>query len=250
MTAPSAQLAGRAGTAGVHLLVVCRTAIEPAYTAAIEAAGFVPAFAGSLGEAVRMAVARPPEAVLALADAAAAGDLCEVLRALGPHPLVIAAPDLPPDAAAACLDQGADAVITMLVPAAELAVRLRAAWLRAADQASRVTHRRIGVRDVVIDLGARTVHRRGEPIDLSPTEFHVLALLAERPGQVVTNRELLTRVWGEECADDVHYVRLYIGYLRAKLEDDPRRPRLILTQWGVGYRLAAEEAATAWPAVP
>lgn len=80
-------------------------------------------------------------------------------------------------------------------------------------------------------------------MDVTPIEFSILSVLAEQPGRVVTTRELLTRVWGPAYADDVHYIRLYIGYLRAKLENDPRHPRVILNQWGVGYRLAVSEPA-------
>src|SRR5207248_9882003 len=103
----------------------------------------------------------------------------------------------------------------------------------------------ITIGDLTMDPGTRSVRLRGKEISLSPTEYQVLALLAERPGQIMTNHELLTRVWSEEYTDDLHYVRLYIGYLRAKLERDPRHPELILTQWSVGYRLAMERAVKA-----
>ena len=81
------------------------------------------------------------------------------------------------------------------------------------------------------------VRRRGRVVPLTPTEFRILRVLAERPGAVCTNRMVLEQVWGEEFADCTHYLRLYIGYLRKKLEEDPRHPRLLVTEWGVGYRL-------------
>jgi two-component system KDP operon response regulator KdpE len=86
-------------------------------------------------------------------------------------------------------------------------------------------------------------------VRLSPTEFKVLAVLAEHPGRVVTNGEILSRVWGPEFRDDIHYVRLYIGYLRQKLTPDPSQPALIVNQWGVGYRLVVSGEADGWSEV-
>lgn len=169
-----------------------------------------------------------------------AAEQCEILRAVGDFPLIVTWRDALPAVAAACLDRGADAAIALPLPARELAARIRAVLRRADEQSPPAAQPRVTIGDLSIDLNARLVWMRGREIELSPTEFQVLAVLAETPGRVVTNPELLTRVWGEEYADEVHYVRLYIGYLRSKLEEDPRAPRLILNQWGVGYRLAAE----------
>jgi two-component system KDP operon response regulator KdpE len=81
-----------------------------------------------------------------------------------------------------------------------------------------------------------------KPIHLTPTEFKLLARLAQSAGQVVTHRQLLADVWGPEYTEHTHYLRLYMGQLRAKLEDDPADPERLLTEPGVGYRLAEPAA--------
>jgi DNA-binding response OmpR family regulator len=92
--------------------------------------------------------------------------------------------------------------------------------------------------EVAIDLAERRVTRAGQPIHLTPTEFRLLAALAERPGHTLSPETLLDRVWGSEYADDVENVKRYIHYLRQKLETDPDHPELILTERGFGYYLA------------
>ena len=92
--------------------------------------------------------------------------------------------------------------------------------------------------DLRVDLDARVVEARGRPVHLTPTEFKLLARLVRSAGKVVTHRQLLTEVWGPEFIDHTHYLRLYMGQLRAKIEDDPDEPRHLLTETGVGYRLA------------
>jgi len=93
---------------------------------------------------------------------------------------------------------------------------------------------------VQMDFGERTILKNGEEVSLTPTEFNLLAYLAQNRGRVLTHRELLTHVWGWEYADETQYLKLYISYLRKKLEDDPRSPKIILTERGVGYRFARQ----------
>src|SRR5262249_29881991 len=97
-----------------------------------------------------------------------------------------------------------------------------------------------GLDDLQVDLATRTVLREGQPVHLTPTEFDLLAALVRSAGRVVTHRQLLTTVWGPEYTEHTHYLRLYMGQLRAKLERDPAEPRHLLTETGVGYRLAIE----------
>lgn len=92
--------------------------------------------------------------------------------------------------------------------------------------------------EIIIDLAEQRVTRRNQPVHLSPTEFRLLAALAEQPGHTVSPKELLARVWGNEYADDVENVKRYIHYLRQKLEVDVEHPELILTERGFGYYLA------------
>jgi two-component system KDP operon response regulator KdpE len=91
---------------------------------------------------------------------------------------------------------------------------------------------------LVVDIAAHRVARHGQPVHLTPTEFKLLARLVRSAGQVVTHRTLLAEVWGPEFTEHTHYLRLYMGQLRAKLEADPADPQVLLTEPGVGYRVA------------
>lgn len=90
--------------------------------------------------------------------------------------------------------------------------------------------------ELEVDLIKRQVIVRGKPVRLTPTEFHLLSCLVRRAGQVVSREALLAQVWGPERIDKVNYLKLYIHYLRRKIEKDPSKPEYILTEWGVGYR--------------
>ncbi|GAB4216166.1 MAG: response regulator transcription factor [Roseiflexaceae bacterium] len=94
-----------------------------------------------------------------------------------------------------------------------------------------------GNNEIQIDKQKREVLVRGEPVDLTPTEYDLLLLLAENAGTVMAHEALLQGVWGQEYTKDNDYLKVYIWHLRRKLENDPRDPKLLLTEWGVGYRL-------------
>jgi two-component system KDP operon response regulator KdpE len=87
-----------------------------------------------------------------------------------------------------------------------------------------------------IDLGRRTVMANNSPIDLTPTEFRLLAALVQKIDCVIPHHQLLRQVWGPEYSEEIHYLKLYVRYLRRKLEKDPSNPEYLLTEWGVGYR--------------
>jgi two-component system, OmpR family, KDP operon response regulator KdpE len=96
--------------------------------------------------------------------------------------------------------------------------------------------------DLRVDLTRREVSVGGRQIDLTPTEYRLLAALAARPGEIIEHRELLTQVWGPDCVDEDLYLKLYVRYLRQKIELDPSRPTRVLTRRGVGYYLAADRS--------
>ena len=137
------------------------------------------------------------------------------------------------------LDAGADDYLTKPFGIGELLARVRAGLrrsLRAATGESRV---RLG--NVVVDFEKRIAKRDTEELRITATEFRLLACLAKRLGSVVTHRELLREVWGPTHQADTHYLRIYMKQLREKLEVDPVRPRYLLTDIGVGYRMLADE---------
>jgi two-component system KDP operon response regulator KdpE len=135
------------------------------------------------------------------------------------------------------LDAGADDYLVKPFSVGELLARMRVA-LRHRGTALKPALTRYEADGVTVDLAAHRVDLRGEAVHLTPTEFKLLARLVRSAGQVVTHRQLLADVWGEEFTEHTHYLRLYMGQLRAKLELDPADPRLLLTEPGVGYRLA------------
>jgi len=137
------------------------------------------------------------------------------------------------------LDAGADDYLTKPFGTGELLARMRVA-LRNAARAAGEGEPVFTVGELKVDLGARRVFVGEEEIHLTRTEYNLLALLVKHAGKVLTHRQLLKEVWGPGSAGESHYLRVYMGQLRHKLERDPARPRYLLTETGVGYRLKAE----------
>lgn len=135
------------------------------------------------------------------------------------------------------LDAGADDYLTKPFGAGELLARVRANVRRhrsaGAEDASPVFR----FSDIEVDRPARRVRRAGQEVHLTPIEYRLLATLVANAGRVLTHRQLLREVWGPQHADQTHYLRIYLGHLRQKLEDDPAQPRHLLTETAVGYRL-------------
>ena len=133
------------------------------------------------------------------------------------------------------LDHGADDYITKPFGMGELMARIRVALRHVANQSEEPV---INIGPLTIDLAKRTVDKSGEPIKLTPIEYDLIKVLATHAGRVMTHRQLLQQVWGDQSFDTAsHYIRIYVGHLRKKIEDDPTRPKLITTEPGVGYRL-------------
>lgn len=135
------------------------------------------------------------------------------------------------------LDAGADDYLVKPFSVSELLARMRVA-LRHRGTVVKAAQTHYRCAGLEIDLAKHTVYKAGQPVHLTPTEFKLLARLLRQVGQVVTHRQLLADVWGAEHIDQTHYLRLYMAQLRAKLESNPTEPTLLLTEPGVGYRLA------------
>jgi two-component system KDP operon response regulator KdpE len=154
--------------------------------------------------------------------------------------LVLSARTLEPEKVAA-LDAGADDYVTKPFSTAELLARVRAALRRVARRAEGQPVLQFG--EVIVDLGARTATSAGGAVHLTPTEYRVLGCLAANAGLIVTQRQLIGQAWGPERIGDARSLRFHISKLRQKLEPDASRPRYILTEAGVGYRLLADDSA-------
>lgn len=137
----------------------------------------------------------------------------------------------------AALDAGADDYLSKPFGVGELLARLRVLLRRRARDASNAADVDFG--DVHVDLARRIVARAGQPVHLTQIEYRLLVTLLTHRGKVLTHRELLREVWGPSHVESNHYLRIYMGHLRQKLEADPAQPVYLLTEIGVGYRFAA-----------
>lgn len=139
----------------------------------------------------------------------------------------------------AALDAGADDYLTKPFGLGELLARIRVA-LRHAQAGTQDKGGVFCVADLKVDLAQRRIHVDGKEVHLTPIEYRLLAVLVKHAGRVLTHRQLLKEVWGPGYVERSHYLRVHMASLRHKLEADPARPRFLLTEIGVGYRLAAE----------
>lgn len=203
--------------------------------------GFEVQTAVTLSEASALLQHSPPDLVildLGLPD----GDglqLVQQVRRQSSLPIVVVSARHQEAQKIALLDAGADDYLSKPFSVAELLARMRVALRhRGTALAAAVTEHVLG--DLRVDLVTRTVTRDGLPVHLTPTEFKLLACLVRSAGRVLTHRQLLADVWGPEYTEHTHYLRLYMGQLRAKIERDPAEPRHLLTETGVGYRLAED----------
>jgi two-component system KDP operon response regulator KdpE len=205
---------------------------------ALDAAGYEPVRADTGAEGLKSIAHRPPDAVvldLGLPDMDGKDALVKARAFYNGPILVLSARDRELEKIEA-LDRGADDYMEKPFGVGELLARLRVALRHRLVRIGSDSVVRAG--EVEIDLVRRIVKRAGEPVRLSPREYDLLAALAEGAGKVMTQAQLLTAVWGPANAEDVQYLRVFIGHLRQKLEADPTSPRLIVTEPGVGYRFA------------
>jgi two-component system KDP operon response regulator KdpE len=161
------------------------------------------------------------------------------IRAWSPMPILVLSARAQERSKIEALDAGADDYVTKPFGVGELLARVRVALRHAARPST--GKEILSFEKVVVDFGKRTASRDGAEVHLTPIEFKLLACLARHLGMVVTHRQLLREVWGPSHVEHTHYLRIYMKQLRDKLEADPVRPRHLLTETGVGYRLVADD---------
>jgi len=207
----------------------------------LRAAGYAVETVATGGAALSVLKSRPASLIvldLGLPDI----DGLEVIRAVraqGQTPVIVLSARTAEDQKIRALDLGADDYLTKPFGVGELLARIRVAMRHAQPQEGDgdETYRVDGLE---IDIRTRRARKDEVEIHLTPTEFNLLARLARSAGRVVTHRQLLADVWGAEYIEHTHYLRIYMGQLRAKIEADPADPRFLLTEPGVGYRLVDE----------
>jgi two-component system KDP operon response regulator KdpE len=190
-------------------------------------------------QALTTAAVRPPDAVildLVLPDLRGT-DVAKELRAWSTVPIIVLSVVGDEHEKIAALDAGADDYVTKPFSVDELLARLRAA-LRRADPSPEPV---LAIGELRIDLEARDVTFSGKAVQLTPHEYSLLTLLARNEGKLLTHQAILREVWGRAYADESHYLHVYVSQLRRKLEPDPARPRYLLTEPGVGYRIVDPE---------
>jgi two-component system, OmpR family, KDP operon response regulator KdpE len=221
---------------GLRVLVVDdEPQILRALTTNLRGAGYEVETAGTAAEALASAAMRPPEAVildLVLPDGHGA-DVCRELRSWTAVPILVLSAVGEERAKVDALDAGADDYVTKPFGVEELLARLRAALRRTVPSGEPVL--RVG--PLVLDLDKRAFSIDGRPVPLTPIEFGLLRVLMRNEGKLLTHRALLREVWGPAYGDESHYLHVYVSQLRRKIEDDPTRPRYLVTEAGAGYRL-------------
>jgi two-component system, OmpR family, KDP operon response regulator KdpE len=225
----------------VAILIEDEPRIRSFVRTALEAEGWSVHEADTMRQGLTDARTRRPDLVildLGLPD----GDGMEFLqdfRAWSKVPVIVLSARVDEQDKVAALDAGADDYLTKPFGVGELLARVRASsrrHLEAGADAGAV----FSFGDVSIDLNLRTVRKADASVHLTPIEFRLLSLLIANAGKVLTHRQILREVWGPAHSEDGHYVRVYMGHLRQKLEDDPAQPKHILTETAVGYRLVQD----------
>jgi two-component system KDP operon response regulator KdpE len=212
---------------------------------ALEAHGYAIAGAQTGAEGLALAATKQPDILvvdLGLPDMSGLDVIARAREWYARPLLVLSARDSETDKVAA-LDLGADDYLTKPFGIGELLARLRVAERHLSARNGTPTDAIVRIGDISVDLSAHRVQRGDADIHLTPIEYQLLTTLAKHRGKVLTHRQLLREVWGAAHVESPQYLRIYMRALRRKIEDDPARPRWLLTEVGVGYRLADEPSA-------
>src|SRR5579871_2828966 len=199
-------------------------------------------------EALRTATLKPSDLIildLGLPDMDGA-DVLDRLRAWSTVPLIVLSVRSNEAEKVRLLENGADDYVVKPFGMAELLARAHAAMRRQVRASTGEPVVKAG--PLSIDLAARFVTINGERVILTPKEYRLLQILAQHAGNVVTHQFLLKEIWGSPHIHDTHYLRIFVRKLRQKIEADPTQPRILLTELGIGYRLAVPETAQPAPA--
>jgi two-component system KDP operon response regulator KdpE len=220
------------------LLVEDEPQIRRFVRAALEAEGWQVFEAETLQRGLTDAGTRKPDLVildLGLPDGDGVDFIMDV-RAWSPVPIIVLSARTNEADKIRALDAGADDYLSKPFGVGELLARVRST-LRRLRQPSLTANSAIQFGDVKVDLKARLVTKADQIIHLTPIEYRLLSVLVLNAGRVVTNPQLLREVWGPSHSESSHYIRIYMGHLRQKLEDNPTEPKFLLTEIAVGYRL-------------
>lgn len=232
-------------TSGIRILIVDdEPQIQRFLKLGLTAGGFAVTAAATASEAIRMIATTAPDLVLldlGLPDLDGK-DVIRQTRAFSQVPIiVVSARDREAEKIEA-FDLGADDYVNKPFGIGELLARIRTALRHhnpAGNSSPVLSHG-----EITLDAATHRAAKNGAPLKLTPKEFDLLALLLRNAGRVLTHRQILTAVWGPAHAEDMQYLRVLIGQLRGKLEDDQANPRYIQTEPGIGYRIIAEEPAS------
>jgi two-component system KDP operon response regulator KdpE len=231
-----------AAPAATVLLIEDDAQIRRFLRATLVSHGFRLVEATTGGEGLTEAVSRVPDLIildLGLPDT----DGLEVIRRLREWtklPIIVLSARGQERDKIQALDAGADDYVSKPFGVGELLARLRVALRRAAQAPGEAPDACFTVGELTVDLARRLVSVAGETVHLTPIEYRLLAILVRHAGKIVTQGQLLNEVWGPGHTEQAHYLRVYAAQLRRKLERNPARPRYLLTEPSVGYRLAAE----------
>jgi two-component system KDP operon response regulator KdpE len=230
---------------GRILLVDDETAIQRSVGPLLRSRGYDVDIAGTGTEALRIATAQPPDLIvldLGLPDVEGT-EVCRRIRASSSVPiLVLSARGAEADKVNA-LDLGADDYVTKPFGPEELLARIRVALRRARASEEDTAAGQLRIGSLTIDYDRRRVVRDGGEIRLTPKEFDLLSLLAKNHDRVLTHRTILKAVWGPNAVEQPEHLWTLVAQLRKKIEHDPAKPRYVLSEPWVGYRLATDEAA-------
>ena len=206
----------------------------------LRSAGYSVESAETKADALALLASRPPDALvldLVLPDGEGV-EVCREVRRWSGLPILVLSAVGDEREKVRALDAGADDYVTKPFGTDELLARLRAVLRRSVQDGG---SSQVEIGELMIDLADRRVTRGGTEVHLTPIEFELVRALAQHQGRLVTHRQLLQEVWGPGYGEETHYLRVHVAHIRAKLESDPSRPRYVITEPGVGYRLRDPE---------